>query len=219
MLEANPRTIMVLVSSFPYTIGWSQAHVPAILHMAHSSEDEGWAIAQALFGDYDPGGHTVVTWPASMDQLPPMMDYDIRHGRTYMYFKGRPLYPFGYGLSYTSFRYARLRTSAPSLSRTGEMTVSVNVTNTGKVAGDAVPQLYVHHLASRVERPPLKLAGFHRLHLQPGETKTVRMTLEAGQLAYWDAGRQAFVVEREPVRLMVGDSSAHLPLSRTIRVR
>ncbi|HEX5184248.1 MAG TPA: glycoside hydrolase family 3 C-terminal domain-containing protein [Allosphingosinicella sp.] len=219
VLEANPRTIMVLVSSFPYTIGWSQAHVPAILHMAHSSQDEGWAIAQALFGDYDPGGHTVVTWPASMDQLPPMMDYDIRHGRTYMYMKGPPLYPFGYGLSYTSFRYARLRTSAPSLSRTGAVTVSLDVTNTGKVAGDAVPQLYVRHLASKVERPPLKLAGFRRIHLRPGETKIVRMTLQAGQLAYWDEPRQAFVVEREPVRLMAGDSSAHLPLSATVTVR
>ena len=101
---ANPRTIMVLVSSFPYTINWSQEHVPAILHMAHSSQDEGWALAQVLFGDYNPGGHTIVTWPASMDQLPPMMDYDIRHGRTYMYFKGKPLYPFGHGLSYTTFR-------------------------------------------------------------------------------------------------------------------
>ena len=83
---------MVLVSSFPYTINWSQEHVPAILQMAHSSQDEGWALAQVLFGDYNPGGHTVVTWPASLEQLPPMMDYDIRHGRTYMYAKGTPLY-------------------------------------------------------------------------------------------------------------------------------
>jgi beta-glucosidase len=219
VMAANPRTVMVLVSSFPFTINWSQAHVPAILQLAHSSQDEGWAIAQALFGDYNPGGHTIVTWPASMAQLPPMMDYDIRHGRTYMYFKGKPLYPFGYGLSYTDFKLANLRTGAQKLSRTGKVTVSVEVTNSGKRAGDAVPQLYVHHLGSKVERPPLKLAGFERVHLAPGETKTVTMTLDADQLAYWSTEAKRFVVEREPVRLMAGQSSADLPLSATIEVR
>jgi beta-glucosidase len=219
VMAANPRTVMVLVSSFPFTINWSQEHVPAILQMAHSSQDEGWAIAQALFGDYNPGGHTIVTWPASMDQLPPMMDYDIRHGRTYMYFKGKPLYPFGYGLSYTSFRFDHLRTSSPALSRNGKVTVSVDVTNTGKRAGDAVPQLYVHHLGSKVERPLLKLAGFKRVSVDPGQTKTVTMTLNADQLAYWNAKSQSFVVEREPVQLMVGDSSANLPLTKTVQVR
>jgi beta-glucosidase len=219
VMAANPRTVMVLVSSFPFTINWSEAHVPAILQMAHSSQDEGWAIAEALFGDYNPGGHTIVTWPASMDQLPPMMDYDIRHGRTYMYFKGKPLYPFGYGLSYTSFRLGNLRTSGPSLSRAGRITVSVDVTNTGKRAGDAVPQLYVHHLGSKVERPALKLAGFKRVHVDPGQTKTVTITLNADQLAYWNVRSQSFVVELEPVRLMVGDSSANLPLTRTVQVR
>jgi beta-glucosidase len=219
VMAVNPRTIMVLVSSFPFTINWSQAHVPAILQMAHSSQDEGWAIAQAVFGDYNPGGHTIVTWPASMDQLPPMMDYDIRHGRTYMYFKGQPLYPFGFGLSYTSFRIAHLRTSAPVLRPGGKITVSVDVTNTGKRAGDAVPQLYVHHLHTKVERPALKLAGFHRVHLAPGETRTVTMVLNTEQLAYWDTKNGRFMVEREPVRLMVGDSSANLPLNATVQVR
>lgn len=219
VMAANPRTIVVLVSSFPYTINWSQEHVPAILQTAHSSQDEGWSIAQAIFGDYNPGGHTVVTWPASMDQLPPMMDYNIRDGRTYMYFKGKPLYPFGFGLSYTDFRIDHLRTSAKSLPRDGKVTVSVDVTNVGKRAGDAVPQLYVHHLGSKVERPDLKLAGFERVHLAPGETKAVAMTLDADQLAYWDSKSGGFVVEREPVRLMVGDSSANLPLTATVQVR
>ena len=105
---------MVLISSFPYTINWSQQYIPAILHMAHSSQDEGTALARVLFGDANPGGHLVVTWPKSIDQLPPMMDYDIRHGRTYMYFKGEPLYPFGFGLSYTTFKFSNLRPSATS---------------------------------------------------------------------------------------------------------
>jgi len=219
VLAANPRTIMVLVSSFPFTINWSQAHVPAILHMAHSSQDEGWAIAQALFGDYNPGGHTVETWPASMDQLPPMMDYDIRHGRTYMYFKGKPLYPFGHGLSYTGFRFANLRVDRPVLARDGAATVSVDVTNIGARAGDAVPQLYVRHPRSKVARPALQLEGFSRVHLAPGEMRTVHIPLQASQLAYWDQARKTFVVEQEPVELMIGASSADIKLRRTIALR
>ncbi len=216
---ANPRTVMVLVSSFPYTITWSQEHVPAIVHMAHSSQDEGWALAQVLFGDYNPGGHTVVTWPASEDQLPPMMDYDIRHGRTYMYSKATPLYPFGHGLSYTTFDFAGLRTDQPALAPDGRLVVSVEVKNTGKVAGDAVPQLYVQHLGSKVERPALQLAGFRRVHLAAGETKTVQIPLEASTLAYWDSGRKALAVEKEPIRLMIGTSSADIRLRTDVEVR
>jgi len=217
VLAANPRTVMVLVSSFPYAIGWSQAHVPAILHMAHSSQDEGSALADVIFGAYNPGGHTVATWPASMDQLPPMMDYDIRHGRTYMYMKAKPLYPFGYGLSYTSFGYANLRTDKPALARNGTVLVSVDVTNTGKMAGDAVPQLYVHHLGSKVERPMQQLAGFQRVHLAPGETRTVKIPLKAAELAYWNG--KALTVETEPVELRIGDSSADIKLRRKLIVR
>lgn len=219
VMAANPRTVMVLVSSFPFTINWSHANVPAILQMAHSSQDEGTALAQVLFGAYNPGGHTVATWPASMADLPPMMDYDIRHGRTYMYAKAPPLYPFGHGLSYTSFRYANLRTSVPALARNGQLEVRVDVTNTGRMAGDAVPQLYVAHLDSKVARPKSQLAGFQRVHLAPGQTQTVRIPLKASTLAYWNAASQALTVEPERIALLLGDSSADIKLRRTIRVR
>lgn len=216
---ANPRTIMVLVSSFPYTINWSQANVPAILHTAHSSQDEGWALAQVLFGQYNPGGHEVVTWPASISQLPPMLDYDIRHGHTYMYAKGAPLYPFGHGLSYTNFRYANLRVDRADLSRAGQVAVSVDVTNTGAVTGDAVPQLYIRHLTSRVARPALQLAGFSRVQLAGGQTKTVQIPLKAAQLAYWDNTRHGLTVEQERIQIMIGASSADIRLRRSLRVR
>ncbi len=219
VMAANPRTVMVLVSSFPFTINWSQANVPAILQMAHSSQDEGWALAQVLFGAYNPGGHTVATWPASMDQLPPMMDYDIRHGRTYMYAKASPLYPFGFGLSFTRFRYANLRTSAPALARNGAIEVRLDVTNTGRMAGDAVPQLYVSHLDSKVARPMSQLVGFRRVHLVPGQTVTVHIPIKASQLAYWNADRHAMTVEAERITLLAGDSSADIKLRRTVTVR
>ena len=127
----NPKTIVVLISSFPYAMGWVQENIPAILHMAHTSQEEGNAVADVLFGDYNPAGRLVATWFKSLDDLPPMMDYDIRKGRTYMYFKGQPLYPFGFGLSYTTFEYSNLRTSADSVNAAGEVAVSVDVKNTG----------------------------------------------------------------------------------------
>lgn len=217
VFAANPRTVMVLVSSFPFAVNWSQEHVPAILHMTHASQDEGSALADVIFGAYNPGGHTVVTWPASIDQLPPMMDYDIRHGRTYMYFKGKPLYPFGYGLSYTNFRFANLRTNRRALAKNGVAIVSVDVTNTGHVAGDAVPQLYVRHLRSKVARPMQQLAGFQRVHLGPGQTRTVRIALNAAELACWSG--HALTVESEPVELRIGASSADIRLRRTLLIR
>jgi beta-glucosidase len=227
VLAANPRTVMVLVSSFPYTINWSKEHVPAIVQMTHSSQDQGSALAQVLFGDYNPGGKLVATWPAAMSQLPPMMDYDIRHGRTYMYFKDKPLFPFGHGLSYATFRYANLHTRtpavapgmAPGMAASGAVDVEVDVTNTGKLAGDSVVQLYAAWPKSRVSRPKQLLVGFQRVSLKPGEKRTVGMKVKGQQLAYWNAGRGAFEVEAVPVKLMVGESSADIRLERTVQVR
>jgi beta-glucosidase len=147
-----------------------------------------------------------------------MMDYDIRHGRTYMYFKGEPLYPFGYGLSYTTFKYAKLRTSGPGLKRDGQITVSVDVSNTGARDGDEVVQLYVKHLGSKVERPGKELRGFQRVHLARGETKTVEIPLKAQALAYWNEAKGGFEVEAEPIGIMVGSSSADVKLERRITV-
>ncbi|HKD59612.1 MAG TPA: glycoside hydrolase family 3 C-terminal domain-containing protein [Terracidiphilus sp.] len=218
-LELKKKVVVVLVSSFPLAINWTQEHAPAILHMAHSSQDEGTALAQVIFGDYNPGGHLVETWPKSLDQLPPMMDYNIRNGKTYMYFKGEPLYPFGYGLSYTTFKYGNLRTNSPRLAKDGTATVSVDVTNTGARAGDAVVQLYVKHAQSKVVRPREELKGFQRVTLQPGETKTVQIPLKASTLAYWDEKQGGFRVETEPVRLLVGNSSSDIQLSMTEQVQ
>ena len=215
----NPKTVVMLITSFPFTINWTQDHVPAILTMAHSSQDEGTALAQVLFGDYNPGGHLVRTWPKSADQLPPSMDYNIRDGYTYMYFKGQPLYPFGYGLSYTTFKLSNIRTSSGRLAKDGSVTVRVDVTNTGSRAGDEVVQLYVQHLHSAVARPQEELEGFERISVDPGQTKTVKIKLPASQLAYWDEHTKAFRVEGEPVSLMVGDSSANLPLKNTIVIK
>ena len=216
---ANPRTVVVLISSFPYAIGWVQENVPAILHMAHSSQEEGNALADVLFGDYNPAGRLVATWVGSLTDLPPMMDYDIRKGRTYMYFKGQPLYPFGFGLSYTTFEYSNLRTSADSVDAAGEVVVSVDVRNTGTRAGDEVVEMYVKRPDSAVERPIKELRGFARIPLRPNETRTVRLPLKGAGLTYWDAARHSFVVEPGRVSIMLGASSADVRLEKTIEVR
>ena len=187
--------------------------------MSHTSQEEGNAVADVLFGDYNPAGRLVATWVKSLDDLPPMMDYDIRKGRTYMYFKGQPLYPFGFGLSYTTFEYSNLRLPADSVTASGELIASVDVKNTGTRAGDEVVQLYVKHVNSAVERPVKELRGFERITLQPNETRTVRLTVKGADLTYWDAGKHSFVVEPGNVSIMLGASSADVRLEKTIEVK
>jgi beta-glucosidase len=215
---ANPKTVVVLVTSFPYAIVWSQENVPAILGATHATQELGNALADVIFGDYNPSGRLTTTWVRSLDQLPPMMDYNIRHGRTYMYFRGEPLYPFGHGLSYASFRYSNLRMSAPVLKKDGAVTISLEVKNMGPRSGEDVVQLYVAHLKSKVERPIKELKGFQRVSLKPGETKTVRIPIRAEMLAYWDEHQNQWIVEEEPVSIMVGRSSADIQIKQTIAV-
>ncbi len=218
VFAANPRTVVVLVSSFPYAINWINREIPAILHMAHNSEEEGTAIAEALFGMINPGGRLVATWPASTDQLPQMMDYNLRDGRTYMYFKGEPLFPFGYGLSYSSFDYSNLRLSADRIREGGEITVRVNIRNTSSRPGDEVVQMYLKHIDSRVSRPGEELKGFRRITLGADETRTVELPLTAQALAYWDESQNRWALERDRVEVMIGSSSADLKLRTTLQV-
>ena len=215
---ANPHTVEVLVSSFPYAIVWSQQHIPAIVHVTQNSQELGHGIADVLFGQYSPAGRLVQTWPTGDDQLLPMMDYDITHGRTYMYSKAKPLYPFGYGLSYTKFDYEKLDVSAPKIAGDGQIDVTVHVKNTGNRASDEVVQLYVKHTASAVQRPQLELKGFRRIHVEAGASAEAKMTVKARDLAYWDAVRHAWRVEKEPVRLLAGGSSDKLPVSAEVTV-
>ena len=212
--QANPNTVMVLVSNFPFAINWSQENVPAILHVTNNSQELGNGLADVIFGNVNPAGRTTQTWVKSITDLPPMMDYDIRHGRTYQYFKGKPLYPFGFGLSYTSFAYSEMKTSAETLK--DSVIVSVNVKNTGKRDGDEVIQLYVSYPDSKVERPMKQLKGFKRVFIRAGQTKTVDITLKAEDLAYWNVEKHAFTVEKGKVTLMIGSSSSDIKNTKNI---
>jgi len=210
-------TVLVLLNGSALAVNWAEQHVRAIVETWYGGQAAGGALADVLFGDYNPGGRLPLTFYKSVADLPPFDDYRME-GRTYRFFTGTPLYPFGYGLSYTSFAYQNLRTSADTLAAGDTLTVRVDVTNTGKRAGDEVVQLYVRHLGSSVARPREDLRGYKRITLRPRETRTVEFSLPASSLAYWNPDTHRWVVEQEPVELAVAASSADIRLRRTIRV-
>ena len=218
IFAANPKTIEVLRASFPYAIVWSQQNLPAIVHITHNSQEEGHGLADVLFGDYSPAGRLTQTWNTGDAQLLPLMDYNLLHGRTYMYCKDKPLYAFGFGLSYTSFAYEGLKLSAAKVNADGAVEATVRVKNTGARASDEVVQLYVQHLGSAVERPQLALKGFKRVHIDAGQTAEVKMEMKARDLAYWDMAVHVWRVEKEQVRLLAGGSSDNLPVQATLDV-
>jgi beta-glucosidase len=222
--KANPNTVVVLENSYPTTLNWEQKNVPAILWTTHAGQETGHAIADVLFGDYNPSGRLTQTWYRSVDDLPSIYDYDIvKSDRTYQYFRGTPLYPMGHGLSYSNFRYTGLR---PADSRAdsriaadGTLKVSVDVTNTGSRAGAEIVQLYVHKQKSRVKQPIKQLKAFQRVQLAAGQQKTVELAVKARDLAFWDVTRDTFVVESGAYDVMVGASSADIRATRTVQVK
>jgi beta-glucosidase len=216
---ANPRTILVMVSSFPYAINWSKEHVPAILHISQSSQEMGNAIAGVIFGKVSPAGRLVQTWISSIDQLPPILDYNIRNGRTYMYKKNAPLFPFGYGLTYTKFKYSGLKVSEGSLKNDDVVNIGFDLKNTGNFSSDEVTQLYVNFPDSKVERPLIELKGFKRVFTARGETVHVSIPLKASDLTYWDIEKQTFVLEKGKVKFFIGSHSEDPELSGEILIK
>lgn len=219
VMKANPNTIMIVVSSFPYAINWSKENVPAILHVSQSSQEMGNAVADVIFGRVSPSGRLVQTWITSIDQLPPILDYNIRNGRTYMYDRNEPLFPFGYGLTYTTFSYSDLKLSRKSIEANDIVEVTFNIGNTGNYDSDEVAQLYVSFPDSKVERPIRELKGFSRVMVKRGETRGVTIYLKANDLMYWDDNNNRWTLEPGRVRLFVGPSSVDRKLEGEITVR
>ncbi|MEU8803773.1 glycoside hydrolase family 3 C-terminal domain-containing protein [Spirillospora sp. NPDC048819] len=218
--EANPNTVVVVENSYPTTLNWEQENVPAILWTSHAGAETGNALASILFGDESPSGKLPQTWYRSENDLPDILEYDIiKTDRTYQYFNGKPLYPFGYGLSYTTFRYGEPRLSSRSVSGDGTVTVTIPVTNTGAKAGDEVVQLYTHQRKSRVKQPVKKLRAFDKVHVEPGRTVTATFRLRASDLAIWDVTRNKWTVERSKHDLLIGSSSADIRQRAHLNVR
>ncbi len=219
--KANPKTVLVLNTNNTVAINWEQENIPAIVAAIFAGQAQGTAIADVLFGNYNPGGKTCCTWYKSVDQLPPFHNYDIMKGRTYMYFEGQPLYPFGYGLSYTTFHIHDLHINARKLSEKKPVKIACTVKNTGTRAGAEVVQFYVTVPKSPVKRPIKELVGFQRVELQPGESRRVTFTLPytAQALWYWHESWRKFVLQPGTLKLMIGHSSADIDLTGEVHLR
>ena len=220
--DTGTPVVVVLVNGRPASIPWIAEHVPAILEAWLPGEEGAEAVADVLFGDFNPGGKLPITIPIHVGQVPTFHYLKPSGGRshwreTYVDLSNKPLFPFGYGLSYTSFTLDNLQLSAGKVSIGDEISVSVDITNTGDVAGEQVVQLYVRDELSSVTRPCQELKGFMRVYLTPGEKKSLKFTLHTSQLAFYDR-EMKFVVEPGDVTIMVGFSSAELPLSATVEL-
>jgi beta-glucosidase len=207
-------TVLLLMNGSPLAVNWADEHLSAIVEAWYPGEEGGSAFAQALAGDFSPAGRLPVTFYKSTDQLPAFEDYAMAK-RTYRYFGGDPLYPFGYGLSYTSFRYDNSRVDTAGLSANHSVTVSVDVTNTGAIAGDEVVQLYLTH-PGIVGAPLRALKGFRRLHLDRGEKRTVTFTLRDRELSLVDdAGRHRILPGKVDLWIGGGQPTARPGLPKT----
>jgi beta-glucosidase len=215
---ANPKTVLVLMSAGPLSVTWAQDHLPAILSAWYPGESGGTAIARALFGVDNPGGHLPYTVYASLDGVPPQNEYDVSKGFTYQYFKGIPLYPFGFGLSYTRFEFSHLEVKPPTPGPADDIEISFQVRNAGDRAGSEVAQVYTHQGKSAVYQPIRSLRSFRRLQLQPGESKTVELRIPAKELAYYDAQKHTFVTESGVYDVQVGGSSDDIRLRGTVQI-
>ncbi len=209
---ANPNTVLLLVSSFPYAINWSEGHLPAILHVTHCSQEQGNGVADVIFGKVNPAARTTQTWVRDILDLSPIMDYDITAGRTYMYSRHEPLYPFGYGLSYTAFEYSRLKTRV----KDGRLHVSFSLANTGDRDGEEVPQLYV---SLPDEDGPYKLKAFDRVAIAKGETRNITFEIPLSELGSWNEQAKNFMLPPgSRVQLAVGASSADFRLRKDMKI-
>jgi beta-glucosidase len=217
---ANSRTIVVICSQCPVAVDWAQEHVPAIIGGHFLGQEQGRALAEVLFGDYNPGGKLNTTWFRSVQDLPDFHDYNVRKGRTYLYFKGTPLYPFGHGLSYTKFEYGGVHLNTQTLKPGDVVKAEIDISNSGSRAGDEIVQLYVRFPETKVERPQKQLVNFERVHLKPGETRTVRLEVpyDHQALCYWDEAKYDFIVEPGPMEIQAGASSADIRVKAMVQV-
>lgn len=217
--KVNPNIIIILINGGPVALAGIENEVSGIIEAWYTGQATGTAIANVLFGEINPGGKLPETFYASTEQLPPFADYDlINHGRTYMYFDQPVLYPFGYGLSYTTFEYSDLDLNTDKIDQNGEIKIQCLVKNTGKYKGDEVVQVYIHDMEASVKVPIRQLKRFQRITLNPNEKKFVSFTLAVSELYFYDIESNDFIVEPGEFEVQIGSSSADIRLRDTFLV-
>lgn len=223
LYATGKRIVLVMVGGSALAINWGEKNLPAIIDSWYPGEEGGDAVADVLFGDYNPAGRLPITFYKSIKDVPPFEDYRMSagsygEGRTYRYFKGRPLYPFGFGLSYSKFEYSGLKVSKEKAKVGDTLTVSFNISNTGERDGDEVAQLYVRDLTSKEPQPIKSLEGFKRVSVNRGEPRHVEILLPVESLRYFDVSRNDYVVEPGKYELQVGSSSADIRLREVVTI-
>lgn len=211
LYKVNPNTVVVLVAGSSLAVNWMDENVPAILNAWYPGEQGGNAVAEVLFGDYNPGGRLPLTYYNSLDEIPAFDNYSVK-GRTYQYFEGQPLYEFGYGLSYTKFRYKSKGVNVEQ----DTVKVSFEVSNTGKYDGDEVAQVYVKYPGTGTYMPLKQLHGFKRVHIKKGKTSKVTIGVPKKDLRYWDEQERKFVTPKGEYTFMVGASSEDIKFRETV---
>jgi beta-glucosidase len=209
VLQVGKPTVVFMINYGPLAINYVAENVPAILEGFYLGEETGTAAADVLFGDYNPGGKLPITFPRSVGQLPVFYDRKPTAKRGYLFSTVEPLFPFGYGLSYTTFKYSNLQITKPQIRPNESTTVTVDVTNTGQVRGDEVAQMYIRDEVSSVTRPIKELKDFSRITLLPGETKKITFTITPEKLQFYDREMKR-VVEPGNFQIMVGGNSVDL---------
>ena len=209
--------IFVLMNGSALAINWEKENLPAIVEAWYAGEEGGNAITDVLTGDYNPAGRLPVTFYKSANDLPSFEDYNMS-GRTYRYFKGQAIYPFGYGLSYTKFEYSGLKLNKNNINTKDSITVSVHIKNTGNFNGDEVVQLYVKNTSSKLPQPNKDLRGFKRINIKKGETQTVQFTLKADAFKYFDEKKDDFIIEPGKYEIQIGASSDDIRLKEILQI-
>ncbi len=215
VLETGKPVVVFLMGGRPLSVNYIAEKVPAILEGWYLGQEGGTAVADVLFGDYNPAGRLPITFPRSVGQLPDFYNHKPSATRSYLFAESGPLFPFGYGLSYTTFKYDNLRLTQDKIGTRGATSLKVDVTNTGKMKGDDVVEMYIHDLVSSVTRPVKELKGFKRLTLNPGQTVTVEFPITPEALSFLDLNMHR-VVEPGEFDIMVGPNSIDL---QTVKLR
>jgi beta-glucosidase len=217
VMATGKPVVVLLLNERPLTINYITENVPAILESWYLGQETGTAVADVLFGKINPGGKLPITFPKSVGQIPVFYNRKYTRFKSYLFLDSKPLFPFGFGLSYTTFEYNNLKIANPVIKPDQDTEVSIEVTNTGDLTGDEIVQLYIRDMLSSVTRPIMELKDFERITLDPGETKTVKLSITPEKLQFYDINMER-VVEPGEFEVMIGSSSQDIRLRSVLSV-
>ncbi|HMF30542.1 MAG TPA: glycoside hydrolase family 3 C-terminal domain-containing protein, partial [Candidatus Lokiarchaeia archaeon] len=214
----NTNVVLILIAGSNLALNWEKENIPAIIHAWYPGERGGDAITNVIFGEYNPAGRIPLTFYRDVDQLPAFNEYDLAKGKTYWFLKERPLFAFGYGLSYTTFEYSDLTVDNTELTAEDKLSVNLKVRNTGEYNGDEVVQLYVSYDTRDPDTPLMQLKAFKRVHLAAGEIQDVNLNVDIAGLKFWNEQTKAYQIRTGNVKILVGSSSDDIRLETTVKI-